>query len=429
MGRSRVRASRVAAPLLAAAGSLIAHPGLADKNESFISPGILFSVELAKPYPFGLGAEFSFHTYPPDYNHSFGYGAFANAIYYFDTASARVALGGQANPISLPYFGVEAGLAINTKSTSGALLGQYGSLGVVMVAIRGTFGTGPPTATLDVGLKAPYSLYTGNFAFTDLANASGRPHRIDGAVAVADATAEFECAADPSLQSTLGRSERQALGRLWLEDARLEHSAVSAFLTLAGELAALGAPPSLVRRAIDAARDETAHTRLCLEAARRHTGLAWTLPPFRPAEAPRHSIDALVRESWEDGCLGEGIAARSAGEGAAYCRDGWTRSTLETIARDESRHADLAWRVLEWCVGLPGAAGEEARSALSRAVDRVRGFIPAPLPALKAGTLRAHGRITQKMSANIAQVALDASGRLARSMLSRVPASYRSART
>jgi hypothetical protein len=253
---------------------------------------------------------------------------------------------------------------------------------------------------------------------------SGRPHRIDGAVALAEPTADLECAVDPSLQSTLGRSERKALGRLWLEDARLEHSAVSAFLTLAGELAALGAPPSLVRRAIDAARDETAHTRLCLEAARRHTGLAWTLPGFRPAEPPRQSIDALVHESWEDGCLCEGIAARAAREGATGCRDAWTRGALETIARDESRHADLAWRILEWCVALPGARGEEARSALSRAVDRVRGFVPAPLPAVAAGTLRAHGRISRLMMKEIADRGLAASRRLARSMLSRRPAGH-----
>lgn len=255
--------------------------------------------------------------------------------------------------------------------------------------------------------------------------ASGRPHRVDGVVTVAEPTAELECVVDPDFVSALGRSERKALGRLWLEDARLEHSAVSAFLTLSGELAALGAPASLVRRAIDAARDETVHTRLCLEAARRHTGLAWTLPPFRSPEAPRRSIEALVRESWEDGCLGEGIAAIAAREGAKNCRHDWTRSTLETIARDESRHADLAWRVLEWCVALRGAAGEEARSALSRAVDRVRGLVPAPFPSVSTVTLRAYGRIPRTMVTEIAERGLETSRRLARSMLFNGPAALR----
>lgn len=423
MRRSRIGVSRFFAPLLATAGSLVAAPALAD--DAFVSPGILFSVGLNKPHPFGLGTELSFHTYSGS---SFGVGAFTNAIYYFDTASARVALGGQS---SYSVLGVEAGYAIHAggpgeSPSHGAFLGAYNSFGLFMVALRGTFGKGGVAASVDFGLKAPFSLRTGNFVLEDdIFSSSGRPHRIDGVVALADVTAQTECSADPALLSGLGSAERKALGRLWLEDARLEHSAVSAFLTLAGELAALGAPPSLVRRAIDAARDETSHTRLCLEAARRHTGLAWTLPAFRPAEPPRQSIDALVRESWEDGCLGEGIAARAACEGATTCSDAWTRGALQTIARDESRHADLAWRILEWCVALPGAAGEEARSALSRAVDHVRGFVPAPLPALKAGTLQAHGRISRAMLKEISDQGLAASRRLARSMLSHSPTPYR----
>src|SRR5689334_10117428 len=119
--------------------------------------------------------------------------------------------------------------------------------------------------------------------------ASGRPHRIDGALAVANAAPAVECAIDPAFLSNLGRAERNVLGRLWLDDARLEHSAVSAFLTLAAELAALGAPSQLVRRAIDATRDEAKHTNLCLEGASRLTGLLWTLPRFQPPEPPRRS--------------------------------------------------------------------------------------------------------------------------------------------
>jgi hypothetical protein len=402
---------------------LAARPAAAQKYSDFLSPGVLFSLELNRKHSFGLGAELSFNHLFTDGDHSgIGYGAFTNSVYYFDEEYARFAVGGQANAY---YVGAEAGWAVNTQgenfgASTGPFLGAFASVAVLMVAVRGTlpvFGERVSPVTVDIGLK--YPVLVGGHDVTLFG--SGRPHRIDGAVALAEPIAELECAVAPSFQSTLGRSERKALGRLWLEDARLEHSAVSAFLTLAGELAALGAPPSLVRRAIDAARDEAVHTRLCLEAARRHTGLVWTLPAFRPAEPPRQSIDALVRESWEDGCLGEGIAARAAYEGAAVCGDAWTRGALQTIARDESRHADLAWRILEWCVALPGAAGEDARSALSRAVDHVRGFVPVPLPALKAATLNAHGRISQRTLAEIAERGLDASRRLARSMLSHAP--------
>ena len=421
MSRSRIGASKIAIPLLAVASTVVTSPAAAAAPADYVSPGVLFSWDLTKSGAFGFGAEVSFNRFL-HYSEFTGVGGFGNVVYYFGPEYTRFAFGGQVDAI----VGAEAGWAFHTAplpeygtgAFSGPMLGLFGSLAVFMVAFRGSFGAfgdGPGNLTIDLGLKGP--IHVGGRELQAISFGSGRPHRIDGAVAIAEPTAELECAIDPSLESALGRSERKALGRLWLEDARLEHSAVSAFLTLAGELAALGAPPSLVRRAIDAARDETAHTRLCLEAARRHTGLAWTLPPFRPTEAPRHSIDALVRESWEDGCLGEGIAAQAACEGAAHCRDPWTRSTFETIARDESRHADLAWRILEWCLALPGAAGEEARNALSSAIDRVRGVVPAPLPALSAGTLRAHGRLSRAMLTGIAERRLDASRRLARSML------------
>jgi hypothetical protein len=423
MRRSRIGATGVAVPLLVAASSLVARPAAAQTSADYVSPGVLFSFDLTKSQAFGLGAEVSFNRFP-NYRELRGFGGFGNVVYYFRPEYTRVAIGGQIDAV----VGAEAGWAFHTAplaaygagASTGPMLGAFGSLGVFMIALRGTFGAfgnGVGNLTVDLGLKVPL-LVEGRHIQTGInLGGSGRPHRVDGAVAIAGATAEFECPVDPSLRSALGRSARNALGRLWLEDARLEHSAVSAFLTLAGELAALGAPPSLVRRALDAARDETVHTRLCLEAARRHTGIAWTLPAFRPAEAPRQSIGTLVRESWEDGCLGEGLAARAAREGASHCRDAWTRATFETIARDESRHADLAWRILEWCLALPGAAGEEARSTLSLAVDSLKGFAPPPLPALSATTLRTHGRVSREMHIEIAERGLDASRRLARSML------------
>jgi hypothetical protein len=425
MRRSRIRPG-IAVPLLAAASTFIAKPAGAQSRADYVSPGFLFSFDLKRNQAFGLGAEFSFNRFP-NRNSSEGFGGFANAVYYFKPEYARFALGGQAD---VATFGVEAGWAYNTApleaygagASTGPMLGAFGSFGAVMLAIRGTLptlGGGPGTLTLDIGLKAPV-LVGGRPLDVDLGiGSSGRPHRIDGHVVVADAVAGAECAIDPEFLSTLGRSERRALGRLWLEDARLEHSAVSAFLALGAELAALGAPPSLVRRAIDAARDEAVHTRLCLDGARRHTGLAWTLPAVRPPEPPHRSIATLVRESWHDGCLGEGIAARAAREGASRSSAAWTRTALERIARDESTHADLAWRVVEWCVTLPGPAGDEARAALADELGRTSGFSTALLPELPKRTLAAHGRVSATMMAAIAEQELTASHRLARSMLTR----------
>src|SRR6185369_673491 len=68
--------------------------------------------------------------------------------------------------------------------------------------------------------------------------------------------------------------------------------------------------------------------------------------------------DALARlavESFQDGCLGEGVAAASARR---------SRGAVNAmIARDEQRHADLAWSVLAFCLAEGGPAVREVVAA------------------------------------------------------------------
>jgi hypothetical protein len=138
---------------------------------------------------------------------------------------------------------------------------------------------------------------------------------------------------------------------------------VPAFLQLAAELLAHGAPLSLVERALDAACDEVLHASACAEMASRLLGYqVWpTLPELRPRPTP--SLVRLAVESWLDGCLGEGAAAKRAAREVLVARDARTRAVWARIAEDESHHAELAWDILGWTIDRAGSAARDAVGA------------------------------------------------------------------
>lgn len=78
----------------------------------------------------------------------------------------------------------------------------------------------------------------------------------------------------------LARDQRDALAKLWLISARMEHASVAAFSQLSLHLAALGAPSELVERIHVAALDEIRHARRCYAIASAFAGKALTAGPI-----------------------------------------------------------------------------------------------------------------------------------------------------
>jgi hypothetical protein len=168
----------------------------------------------------------------------------------------------------------------------------------------------------------------------------------------------------------LDPGRRAALADRWRDAALVEHASIAAFARVAEELAALGAPASLVARARAAAVDEERHARDAFSLAAAYSGRrlgpgAMEAPPPRPA-----SIDALAIETFRDGCVGETIAARAARAAVRGCEVPAAGAALTRVALDERRHAELAWDMLAWL--LPRAsAGARAVLAAERAPARV----------------------------------------------------------
>ncbi|MEZ4311518.1 MAG: ferritin-like domain-containing protein [Polyangiaceae bacterium] len=205
--------------------------------------------------------------------------------------------------------------------------------------------------------------------------------------------------ADTVLPSTdtasLPADVRAALAAAWQEEARMEHASVAAFAKLSLDLLAFGAPPDLITRAHEAAMEEVTHAQLTFSLASAYAGTPIGPAPLRQAASAGHdpmTIARLVEETILDGCAGETAAAVEASCAADTSTDPGIARSLRGIAADESRHAELAFRIVAWALA---SAPEEAAPAVRRALTHLRAELaraPARLEvAAGKGPLADHG--------------------------------------
>lgn len=139
--------------------------------------------------------------------------------------------------------------------------------------------------------------------------------------------------------------DASSAGSYFAEIAHLEAASVTAFRILRDELRAQGAPKPLVRAAGRAARDEIRHARATAALARRF-GATPRLPTVEPRKA--RSLEAMAIENAVEGCVRETYGALLATRQAGHAKDPVVRAAMQRIARDETRHASLSWRVDRW---------------------------------------------------------------------------------
>lgn len=196
----------------------------------------------------------------------------------------------------------------------------------------------------------------------------------------------------------LDGATRARLGREWAHDGSFEHASVASFGKLALELLAFGAPADLVRAAHEAALDEVRHASMCFRLASAYLG-----SPIGPGALPEASsfkgaatLAELAASAVREGCLGETLAAVVASAQRAAATDPAAREVLTIVAEEESRHAELAFRVVAWAITR---GGKEVRSAVQEAfadgLDEVRRAAAAGRggPA-SPDVIRAHGRLS-----------------------------------
>lgn len=235
------------------------------------------------------------------------------------------------------------------------------------------------TALLTTGIVAGSILLGASVFYVIAANSvvEGRPLHLGGCDEPVGADLVFDMQrrrlSRPHLAQRIDEATRQRIMMHWARATRMEGASVPAFLALARDLRRASAPESLVRAALQAAREEAVHTTLCTNLVNAHGDVQMHAEiPETPA-ATDGSLDALLErlavEAFWDGCVGEGSAATSADRSALAIRDEATRLAQQTIARDEAGHADLSRDILAFCMS---AGGRSVRNALGESLERKR---------------------------------------------------------
>jgi hypothetical protein len=198
--------------------------------------------------------------------------------------------------------------------------------------------------------------------------ACGRPFLIESVARVAPAVVSGAWLPDRSRSPRvehLTADERAALAAHWTRMGQMEHASIAAFARFNLQLLSLGAPPQLVEDCTSAMADETAHTRLCFEVASAYAGHAIGPGPLDiDGSLAVTSLTEVVDLVIVEGCFGETRAALEALEAADAETDPVIRAAYAQIARDEERHAALAFRFLRWALTLEPEA-VAARLALA----------------------------------------------------------------
>ncbi len=176
-------------------------------------------------------------------------------------------------------------------------------------------------------------------------------------------------------------------GALLAAIARMEAGSVGAFAHLARELRAHRAPAPLQGAARRAMRDERRHARAMSSLAQRYGALPTAAG--RTARGVRE-LEAVARENAIEGCVREAWGAVVASWQARHAEDPRVRVVMIRVAREETEHAALAWRVARWAEGrLSPAARARVEEARREAVEALCEGVAIDQPG--ASTERALG--------------------------------------
>ncbi|QDE67392.1 ferritin [Myxococcus xanthus] len=167
------------------------------------------------------------------------------------------------------------------------------------------------------------------------------------------------------------------LGKHFAAVAHLEAASIQAFLLLREELAAHGADLALQDAALMSALEEVMHTEVSARLAGRHG--ATPQAPRVDAAAPR-SLFAVALDNAVEGCVRETFGALVARHQSLHAQDAEVRTSMARIAEDETRHAELSWKIDAWAQArLSEGEREVLRLAKQRAAAALREEASVPV--------------------------------------------------
>lgn len=268
------------------------------------------------------------------------------------------------------------GLAPGIKPWGVTLLYNYGHRRVIWsvsstTSERADGGSAGESLALDA--RTGFALASNSWAAIP-----GRPFLVDHTPRTAEAVQRADYAAPAGLRlDGIAAELRAALAAEWTRVGLLEHASVAAFARFALQLLGLGAPAELLQACQQAMEDELRHTRIAFGLASCYAEATLGPGPLKldgAFDTPGEDLLAHVAmTTLLEGCIGETIASLDAREGAAAATDPRIRQVLSEIADDEQRHAELAWRFLDWALARrPSLASPLLARACAHRAERAR---------------------------------------------------------
>lgn len=175
------------------------------------------------------------------------------------------------------------------------------------------------------------------------------------------------------IDSNLTPAESSAIQAEWLRRVEAEYRSATVTQHLTLWLMQLVAPFELTRMGLAVVEDELVHSELSHKVYAAAGGqatpqlAATRLGLAHPSR--EQLLPATVRCAVETFCLGETVAVRLFSRLRSSCEQPDARRALERILKDEVRHKDFGWTMLEWLLSTP----EEVT---------IRALVVAELPAM-----------------------------------------------
>lgn len=212
--------------------------------------------------------------------------------------------------------------------------------------------------------------------------------------------------------SMLSPEARAIVGRDWLSRMKSEHLAVSAFSTIACELAEVGCEPIVLEMITRAAVDEVRHTDVCKRLAEGFLGREAVPQRLKGVpKIPRHehssTTDRALLHVVEMCCFNETFTGIYLGEMLERTTDVAARAAIESLLEDEVDHGRVGWAHLSACCreGFGAATVERALPTLmQRSVGPVIAAANQGHP--RDARLEAHGWLSASDGATIYRQAL-----------------------
>jgi hypothetical protein len=165
---------------------------------------------------------------------------------------------------------------------------------------------------------------------------------------------------------TLSIKDRHAAGEFYRTIALMEHASIAAFHHFALELLSFGAPSHLLEQTQTAISDEIRHAKTAFSLASDLLGESISPAQMNLEIDLAKDLCTLAERVAREAAINETLAVIIASHQLTTVKDPAIFAYLSEVIRDETRHAELAWETLRWCIEQGGDPVRETLRSIMR---------------------------------------------------------------